>query len=371
MSKDEKGSRSSISPRRDRSNDKYQSPDKSGDKHRNSDKRRKSSDKSEERHRKSSDERRKSKDKYRKSSDKSKEKYKRSNSSRKKKENYLVYMKVNDGSILRALAETLSKCHKRGCLIFKESGIYSDIKDQNGSLITKLTLDEDNFKYKYNHTEEELVFGADFQDLAKQLKGNKKKNNCILYIKDDTIPYKLNITEDKNNIGRPSKRGIKSIQLQPMECVPDDKYERSIPVETKDMQSFVKELKSTGVTGMLNMKVCPGKSICFRSSNDKVPEYEITDYEKIFGDDDDDIKYEYTQKISYLQLQPLLKISGLNSSLKLYTSKKKDSPLKIAIDVGSLGKLCIYIKPNVTKKKRDDSEDDEDDHHNRDYDLAD
>ena len=114
-----------------------------------------------------------------------------------------------------------------------------------------------------------------------------------------------------------------------------DKYKNSHIINSSDYQKMIKDMLNIG--NIINIKSTMN-TITFNCIADGIysKQVEFGAYE----DEDNEILYEDNFYLE--QLHKLIKISGLNNKIYVYTSK--DQPLFIKCLIGSLGTICIYIK---------------------------
>lgn len=244
--------------------------------------------------------------------------------------------KTQEAYVIKILAELLSNNIKTGCFVIDDKGIYLCMMDSNKTILIDMFLQAENFSiYKFNN--KRMYLGLNLAHFMKMTRSIKKKDQVELFI-DDENPNELGIKVIPKENNRITISYIKIQSIQNLDIDIPVGYDKPIIVSSSDFQKMTKE--------MINI----GTSIKVTSSNYKI-EFccnagGILKRRVQFGEDDDDddstnlSSYEYNQEFITDQLCRITKLSGLGSNMQIYTGK----PLKFVSNVGSLGKITIYIK---------------------------
>ena len=248
----------------------------------------------------------------------------------------LFKAKSQEAYIIKILAELLSNNIKTGCFVIDETGIYLCMMDSHKTILIDLFLKAENFSiYKFNS--KKMYLGINLNHLHKMLRSIKKKDQIELFI-EEKAPTDLGIKVIPKENNRTTISYIKIQSIQNLDIDIPSGYVKPIIVNSSDFQKMTKEMSSIGTT----MKVT--------SSNYKV-EFccnagGILKRKVQFGDDDEDddadttAATEFSQEFITEQLCRITKLSGLGTNMQIFTGK----PLLFVSNVGSLGKISIYIK---------------------------
>jgi hypothetical protein len=168
------------------------------------------------------------------------------------------------------------------------------------------------------------------------VKSVKKKDSLELFI-DDKSPNDLAIKVIPKENNRITISYIKIQNVQNLEIDIPTGYGKPIIVNSSDYQKLVKEMSNIGNV----MKVISSNyNIEFSCNAGGILKRTVK-----FGEDDDDDednnnKQEFSQEYVTEQLYRITKLSGLSNNIQIYAGK----PLLFCSNIGSLGKISIYIK---------------------------
>jgi len=250
----------------------------------------------------------------------------------------LFKAKTSEAYTFKVLAELLQNTFKECCLICKPSGIYLigvDTKYKNGSKLIYLNLLKEKFSI-YKLIPNEFKIGLNLIHFYKMLKTIKRKDTLTLSVEDDD-PNKLIITIEQVGEKNPTVKHINLTKIQPMEVNPPDEklYPDPIIVTSKQFQKL-KDLNK--MSKYMNITV-DNRIITFYCDKDNI--YSST---VVFGEQDEDNEDSeiYTQMFLTEEIIQLIKVAGLSQTIQIYFIN--GLPLKINLNVGSLGNLTIFIK---------------------------
>jgi proliferating cell nuclear antigen len=197
----------------------------------------------------------------------------------------------------------------------------------------------DQFSVSLPSSESKIQFGINLAHLKKMLKPVKKKES-IEFIKDSENNDELCIKiSPKDSIGKTTMSYIKIQEIQIIDLSLPEGYDDYVSIPASDYQKMCKDMDSisqdieiratkTSIRFTSDMTGIYSRSILFGATDD---------------DDDDEV---YLQHFESEQLNNLGRISGLgvtpSSNIQVYT--KKDMPILFKTNVGTLGKINIYIK---------------------------
>jgi proliferating cell nuclear antigen PCNA len=263
--------------------------------------------------------------------------------------------KSNEAYCIKILAELLSNNIKTGCFVLDDTGISLRMMDHHRSILIDLNLNANNFQmYKFNS--KKIYMGINLNHFHKMLKSIKKKDSIELFI-TESAPNDLGIRVIPKENNRVTTSFIKIQNVQNLDINIPTGYNKPIIVSSSEYQKLVKEMSSIGTTLKVLSK---NYSIEFSCNAGGILKRTVQ-----FGeiDEDDDIpppatlgstttlpliSSEYEQEFVTDQLCRITKLSGLSSNMQIFPGK----PLLFSSSVGSLGKICIYIK----SKEQIDSE---------------
>lgn len=254
----------------------------------------------------------------------------------------LFRCKTGDAYQIKVLAELLSNNLKNGCFDVTENGISLRMSDQLRKTLVDLDLDAENFSlYKFK-SDEKLCLGLNLSHFHKMLKSVKKKDSLQLFINNDN-PTELYIkTIPKEN----TRITTSSIKIQNIQNLVSDipyGYGKPVIVTSSDFQKMCKELGSVGSdTICVDAK---GFHIDFTADADGILKRQVRlgENDDSDSDSDEDTPDTYSATFSTDQFVRVSKISGLNTTMQIFAGSS-DLPLLFRTNVGTLGKLAIYIK---------------------------
>ena len=250
------------------------------------------------------------------------------------KPNYLFRAKTNEGFLFKVLTEILVTNIKTCCFLLNSESISLRMTDNLKKVLIDLKLESDKFQiYKFEMDQKKMI-GLNLTHLYKMLKSVKKKDTVELFIDDQNInDFGIRVMPKDNS--RVTTSFIKIQNIQNISINLPDKYKNSHIINSSDYQKMIKDMLNIG--NIINIKSTMN-TITFNCIADGIysKQVEFGAYE----DEDNEILYEDNFYLE--QLHKLIKISGLNNKIYVYTSK--DQPLFIKCLIGSLGTICIYIK---------------------------
>jgi len=256
--------------------------------------------------------------------------------------------KTREGYIIKGLGELLTNNLKVGCFEIKNNGIFLRMFDYHRNTLVDLSLLAENFSiYNFNY-ETPFFMGLNLNHFNKMLKSIKKKDWLELYIKSDNLTELSIKTIPKENT-RITISGIKIQSIQNINIDIPENYRKPIIVQSSEFQKMCKDLNSIGSTNITVISY--NYQITFIANADGILKREVVFGES--GDSDVDSAEEkknsdeeiYKATFSTDKLIKLLKIASLSSTLQIFTANK-NLPLLLRTNIGTLGKLAIFIKSN-------------------------
>lgn len=250
--------------------------------------------------------------------------------------------KTNQAYILKILAELLQNNIKTAYFEIDASGIKLCMMDYHKTILTDVTLDSENFiLYKYKSPDPKLYLGINLNHFHKMLKSIKKKDSIQLFINDDA-PNDLGIKVIPRENNRITTSYIKIQSTQTLEIDIPTGYGKPIIVPSSEYQKMVKDMTHIGSVINVLAKdfhitfICDAGGVMKRHV--EFGEFEDSDSD---NDSDNDTPI-YCQNFNTEQLARITKMAGLSSNMQIYP--KKGLPLLFKSNIGSLGKISIYIK---------------------------
>jgi len=249
--------------------------------------------------------------------------------------------KTGEAYNMKVLAELLTNNLKTGCFEVNEDGISLRMMDHHRKTLIDIDLQSENFSvYKFKN-KSKMYIGLNLNHFHRMLKSIKKKDSMQLYI-DDEHPTDLAIRAIPKENTRKTTSYVKIQSIQNLEIDIPTGYGKPVIVLSSEFQKMCKDMLSIGTTIKVNAKnfhinfSCDAGGILKR----KVEFGEVEDSDN--EDDDSENQVEYNQEFSTEQLVRITKISGLSTRLQIFTAN--GLPLLFRSNVGSLGKISIYIK---------------------------
>jgi len=251
--------------------------------------------------------------------------------------------KTNSAYTIKVLAELLQNNIKTACFEIDAKGIRLTMMDHHRTILTKLELESDNFTmYKYKCPTTKMYLGINLNHFHKMLKSIKKKDSMQLFI-DDESPTDLGIKVIPKENNRITTSFVKIQGIQNLDIDIPTGYGKPVIVPSAEYQKMVKDMSHIGnVMNVVSRDFhiefkCNAGGVLKR--NVEFGEFSDSDNE----DEDNDMKTEvYDQTFDTDQLSRITKMAGLSTNIQIYP--KDDLPLLFKSNVGTLGKISIYIK---------------------------
>lgn len=249
--------------------------------------------------------------------------------------------KTNCAYTIKILSELLQHNIKTACFEVDKEGIKLCMMDHHRTILINLYLESENFSmYKFKSSSK-LFLGINLNHFYKMLKSIKKKDSIQLFI-DGESPTDLGIKViPKENNNRVTTSFVKIQEIQTLDIDLPVDYNKSIIVSSSEYQKMCKDMQNIGSTIKVISKKFNIKFLCDAGGIMKRQvEFGENDYSDDEDDDSDDEEYEAIFNTD--QLSRISKISGLGTNIQIYSTKGK--PLLFKSNVGSIGKISLYIK---------------------------
>lgn len=256
----------------------------------------------------------------------------------------LFRAKTKEGHVLKVLMELLHNNITTGCFIIDSKGMRLRMMDGNENkqslILIDLVLEGKQFtSYKFkNHTP--LQVGITIGHCHKMLKSLKKKDSIELFI-DEENPTELGIRVVPKENTRTTTSFIKLQAIQNLETELPTGYGRPIIINSSEFQKMCKGLPH--ISSETTVFAHKGK-ITFTSNADEVMKRSTQFGDNDDSDDDssDSETEDYNEAFDTDQLGKIAKIAGLYTNLYVYVVN--GNPLLFQTEVGSLGKISVYLK---------------------------
>jgi proliferating cell nuclear antigen len=254
-------------------------------------------------------------------------------------QNYLFYGYTVEAYVFKNLIEVLQNNLKDVCFVFTRDGIYLDAVDDLNQICVDLKMSAQ--KFEQWHCVRTVNVGINLQQLYKIIKSIKKKDVLTLYITHDK-PTQLSIKKAPSSGAKNPDVSHLTIQsLQMMETSHPSDYTKPHCINTADFQKAIKEMAALSKT--INIRgnetlLTLSFSIDGLYGKQVELDQEPTEEELLEGE----IAYEFDEAYVSKTLSQFIKLSGLNGKMRVFA--EGGSPLKLDIDVGSLGTLSVLIK---------------------------
>jgi proliferating cell nuclear antigen len=250
----------------------------------------------------------------------------------------LFRAKTTEGYIMKVLSELLQNNIKVGCFEIDKSGILFKMMDTHRKLCIDINLSGENFNIYNVETDNKIFIGINLIHFRKMLKPVKKKDSIEL-IKESEISDKLCIKIIPKEGGKITTSFVNIQEIQNIDLDLPDGYDNYVSIPASDYQKMCKDMDSISQ----NIEIRSTKStIRFTADMSCVYSRSI-----IFGEgEESENNIIYKQHFESEQLNNLGRISGLgvSSSNNIHIFSKNNLPILFRTNVGTLGKISIYIK---------------------------
>lgn len=284
----------------------------------------------------------------------------------------LFKCKTTQAYRIKVLSELLSKNLNTGCFEITKDAICLRMFDEPRNTLVDLELQADNFNlYKFkvknedskndfddDTTQPKLCLGLTLNHFHKMLKSIKKKDSLCFNVKNNT---QLNIIIIPKENTRKSTSSINIQNIQNIETDLPVGYGKPLVINSSDFQKMTKELSNVGST---NVKISfHNHTVKFIADADGIMQREVCmgETEVIDSDDEDDEECKensYTATFSTDQFERINKITGLCTDLQIFPGSD-ELPLMFRSNVGTLGKISIYIKSKEIIQRQEEESDSE------------
>lgn len=248
-------------------------------------------------------------------------------------------IKTHEGHIFKVLIELLQGVINSACFRITRDGIFLRMFDSQQKILINLELDAHNFNV-FELRDEEINLGLNLGHFYKMLKSIKKKDPIMLYI-DDESPDELQFLIFPQDNTRKVHTTIQIKSIQSVTCPIPETCTHPIKISSSDFQSSLKDMSNINPLLHIQMRkysikfACGSNNICSR----------MVDFGEL---DEEDTHVIYDEIFDMDIFTRILKISGLGKRLDIENCGP-NTPLHVRTNVGQLGNISLYIKPNSLK----------------------
>lgn len=247
-------------------------------------------------------------------------------------DDYLFYCKTREGYVFKVLFELLKNCVKTASIKISKEGLLITSIDTKRQLLLVINMNKHNFNiFRAQHV---LNISVNLTSFYNMLKTIKKKDGICLYI-ENSSPNKFHIIKDDMDQNERCANNIQIMKTQDIEYDNIDEYKEPIIINAKKLQNTLKDISTT--KGRVTEIISNGFFIRFFCDNGS-----IMTADKTHGDIDVKSDENYRETFDSALIAKLQKILGLTQNAKIYVTDS--SPMKLELNIGSLGSIIIYIK---------------------------
>ena len=247
-------------------------------------------------------------------------------------DDYLFYCKTREGYVFKVLFELLKNCVKSSSIKISKDGLTITSIDTKRQLLLVVKMDRHNFNiYRAQGL---LNISVNLTSFYNMLKTIKKKDGICLYIENST-PNKFHIIKDDMDQSERCANNIQIMKTQDIEYDDVEEYKDPIIIPAKKLQNTLKDISTT--KGRITEIESNIHNIRFYCDNGS-----MMTADKRHGDIETKEDVCYKESFDSALLVKLQKILGLSQNAKVYVME--GCPLKVELNIGSLGTIGVYIK---------------------------
>ena len=258
----------------------------------------------------------------------------------------LFRAKTSEGYVIKVISELLQNNIKVGCFEIDKNGIFFKMMDTHRKLCIDISLLGENFNIYTVNTDSKIFIGVNLIHLRKMLKPVKKKDHIEL-IKESENSDELCIKIYPKEGSKITTSYIKIQDIQNIDLDLPQGYENYVSIPAGDYQKMCKDMDS--IAHSIEIKSTKN-TIRFTADMSCVYSRSI-----MFGEGGDENENDviYQHHFESEQLNNLGRISGLGVSSGYYIQifSKNNLPILFKTNVGTLGKINIYIKSKEQSEK--------------------
>ena len=207
--------------------------------------------------------------------------------------------------------------------------------DHHRTILIDLELKAENFSI-YKFVGKKMYLGIGLNFFHRLTRSIKKKDSLELFI-DDKAPNDLAIKVIPKENNRISTSYLKIQNVQNLDIDIPTGYSKPVIVSSSEFQKMSKDMSNIGTTMKVTAK---NFQIVFHCNAGGILKRTVQFGEEEIDEESTEVATEYCQDFLTEQLCRITKLSGLSSNMQIFPGK----PLLFRSNVGSLGRISIYIK---------------------------
>lgn len=254
-------------------------------------------------------------------------------------DDYLFYAEVQKGHVIKVLIDIFSGQIPRTVFHVTQEGIKILDTDDKFTVCYNTFLERENFRAFHN--ERDFSFSFNLKHVNKLIRTVKKKDSVIFFIRNDDITNMvIQIALQSGSLETNVVTVQEELEGYHDELPDKSEYHHPIAIQSSDFQKIKKQTVNGKV---IHVKMIRNDYLCFSSGSGDIYSSKL-EFGSLEGieDDGEDI---YEVEFSSSMFSNLVKLPGLSPQLQFYCPPKdKQYPLLIRTNVGTQGKLEIFIK---------------------------
>lgn len=262
---------------------------------------------------------------------------------------FVFYAKTIEGYYLKILAELLQCSIKTAYYEIDHSGLRLNMSDTKQHMCFSIAMPSENF-FAFELLTDKLCFGINKMHMYTMLKTVKKKDTVTLFIRSDN-PTELGIKIEPKEKTKVSTSYIKihaahNVQANDQPTL----YTHTLAVPSGDYAKMAKELAKLSKT--VTVSSAKG-ALKYATSTANIYSKEVLFGGPEFETADDNI---VAQDFVSEYLSNIAKLAGIG--MTMYVSQADGLPLMVRSNIGTLGRIVVWIKTRDQIEYTDSEEED-------------
>lgn len=246
--------------------------------------------------------------------------------------------RTDEGYYIRILSELLhvnlgSTAHFN----ITPTGIVLRMIDPKRIIMINMSLEADQFQV-FKLGKKSISIGINLKHFYNMLKPLKKRDSVELYI-ETANPTELGIRCIPKDTNRVTTSAIKIQNVQSVDIDVPEGY--SCPINLNS-QEFCKMCKGLAQVSQKVHVIRKGSKLLFNADSDGVFKRSTEFGDEDEGNDPDEKTEDFDDFFATENMSKITKMYGLHTKLQIYT--KTGLPVLFRTNIGSLGKIAIYLK---------------------------